>query len=293
MLTKFKEHAAVLFDMLKDSADYIYLLQGGKRVKERDLIRKQMKEVPENKTIILVAIGQYIGEGFNYPRLDTMMLTTPIAWEGNVEQYAGRLHRDFEGKQEVIIYDYVDSNIRVLDKMYHKRLRAYKKIGYEICMALIDKKQSANAIYDKKSYQEVYIKDLAEANKNVVISSPGINEKKVKQLIVLMQKKQEDGISVMVLTLSPESYPEKRVEKTRELIEQIVGVGIKVIERQVMHEHYAVIDEEIVWYGSMNLLSGEKEDDNLMRVLSKDIAQELMEISFQKEENNCVTNEGI
>lgn len=60
-----------------------------------------------------------------------------------------------------------------------------------------------------------------------------------------------------------------------------------------MHEHYAVIDEEIVWYGSMNLLSGEKEDDNLMRVLSKDIAQELMEISFQKEESNCVTNEGI
>lgn len=288
VLTKFKEHAAVLFDMLKDSADHIYLLQGGKRAKERDLIRKQMKEVPENETIILVAIGQYIGEGFNYPRLDTMMLTTPIAWEGNVEQYAGRLHRDFEGKQEVIIYDYVDSHIRVLEKMYHKRLRAYKKIGYEICMALIDKKQSANAIYDKKSYQEVYLKDLTESSKNVVISSPGINEKKVKQLIVLMQKKQEDGISVMVLTLSPESYPEKRVEKTRELIGYLVGVGIKVIERPVMHEHYAVIDEEIVWYGSMNLLSGEKEDDNLMRVLSKDIVQELMEISFQKEEGEIL-----
>jgi superfamily II DNA or RNA helicase len=288
VLTKFKKHAVVLFDMLKDSADHIYLLQGGKRAKERDLTRKQMKEVPENETIILVAIGQYIGEGFNYPRLDTMMLTTPIAWEGNVEQYAGRLHRDFEGKQEVIIYDYVDSHIRVLEKMYHKRLRAYKKIGYEICKALIDKKQSANAIYDKKSYQEVYIKDLTESNKNVVISSPGINEKKVKQLIVLMQKKQEDGISVMVLTLSPESYPEKRVEKTRELIGYLVGVGIKVIERSVMHEHYAVIDEEIVWYGSMNLLSGEKEDDNLMRVLSKDIAQELLEISFQKEKGEIL-----
>ncbi len=293
VLTKFKEHAAVLFDMLKDSADHIYLLQGGKRAKERDLIRQQMKEVPEDETIILVAIGQYIGEGFNYPRLDTMMLTTPIAWEGNVEQYAGRLHRDFEGKQEVIIYDYVDSHIRVLEKMYHKRLRAYKKIGYEICMALIDKKQSANAIYDKKSYQEVYLKDLIESNKNVIISSPGINERKVRKLITVMQQRQETGITVMVLTLSPESYPEKIVEKTRELIEYLVGAGIKVIERPVMHEHYAVIDEEIVWYGSMNLLSGEKEDDNLMRVLSKDIAQELMEISFQKEESNCVTNEDI
>ena len=49
-----------------------------------------------------------------------------------------------------------------------------------------------------------------------------------------------------------------------------------------MHEHYAIIDEEIVWYGSMNLLSGEKEDDNLMRVVSKEIAQEIMEITFGK-----------
>lgn len=283
VLTKFKDHAAVLFELLKYSADHIFLLQGGKRAKERDSIRQQMKEVPENETIILVAIGQYIGEGFNYPRLDTMMLTTPIAWEGNVEQYAGRLHRDFEGKQDVIIYDYVDSHIRVLEKMYHKRLRAYKKIGYEICMALIDKKQSANAIYDNKSYQDVYSKDLLEANKNVIISSPGINERKVKQLITLMQKKQESGISIMVLTLSPESYPEKRIEKTRELINQLVECGIKIMERAIMHEHYAIIDEDVVWYGSMNLLSGEKEDDNLMRVVSKEIALELMEISFQKE----------
>lgn len=89
---------------------------------------------------------------------------------------------------------------------------------------------------------------------------------------------------ILVLTLSPESYPEKRIEKTRDLINQLVGCGIKVIERTIMHEHYAIIDEDIVWYGSMNLLTGEKEDDNLMRVVSKEIALELMEISFQKEE---------
>ena len=60
-----------------------------------------MKNVPVDESMVLVAIGQYIGEGFNYPRLDTMMLATPIAWQGNVEQYSGRLHRDYEGKQDV------------------------------------------------------------------------------------------------------------------------------------------------------------------------------------------------
>lgn len=113
------------------------MLQRGRSSKERDSIREKIKAVPENETIILVAIGQYIGEGFNYPRFDTMMLTMPISWQGNVEQYSGRLHRDYESKKDVIIYDYVDSHIKVLEKMYHKRLRTYKKIGYDICMNII------------------------------------------------------------------------------------------------------------------------------------------------------------
>lgn len=280
VLTKFKEHAAYLYEELKNSADHIFLLQGGKSAKERELIRRQMKEVPENETIVLVAIGQYIGEGFNYPRLDTMMLTTPIAWQGNVEQYAGRLHRDFEGKQDVIIYDYVDSHIRVLERMYHKRLRAYKKIGYEICMTLTDKKQDANAIYDIESYGEIYERDLLEASKDIIISSPGINEKKVKRIIELIRGRQESGVKITVITLKAECYPENRMEKTRQLIKQLLEVGIKVNLVPVMHEHYAIIDSEIVWYGSMNLLSSEKDDDNLMRVVSKEIAQELMEITF-------------
>jgi superfamily II DNA or RNA helicase len=282
VLTKFKEHAAYLHEKLNSCTDHIFLLQGGRSAKERDAIRKQMKEVPENETIVLVAIGQYIGEGFNYPRLDTMMLTTPIAWHGNVEQYAGRLHRDFEGKHDVIIYDYVDSHIRVLERMYHKRLRAYKKIGYEICMTLTDKRQDVNAIYDNVSYSKIYENDLLGANKEIIISSPGINERKVKRITELLRERQEAGVSVSVTTLKAESYPENRIEKTRQWINQLIAVGIKVNQMSIMHEHYAIIDHEIVWYGSMNLLSGEKEDDNLMRVVSSEIAQELIEITFGK-----------
>lgn len=185
VLTKFKDHAAYLYDKLSGKADHIFLLQGGKSAKERDLIRKQMKEVPKMKQLYSWQKGHYIGEGFKYPRLDIMMLTTPIAWQGNIEQYTGRLHRDFEWKQDVIIYDYVDSHIRVLERMYHKRLRTYKKIGYEICLALTVKKRIANAIYDNESYSAIYETDLIEANSNIIIS-PGINEEKVKSIISLI-----------------------------------------------------------------------------------------------------------
>lgn len=290
VLTRFKEHAAILYEQLKTKSNHIFLLQGGRSSKEKDLIREKMKEVPFSETIILVAIGQYIGEGFNYPRLDTMILATPIAWQGNVEQYAGRLHRDYEGKQDVVIYDYVDTHIRVLEKMYHKRLRAYKKIGYELCMNLVEKKQKANAIFDLTSYGDVYKKDLSEANQEIVISSPGINQTKVKGIIKQLKERQEAGVKINVITLQPESYPESRIEKTRHLVDELIAVGMKVKLMPRMHEHYAIIDGEIVWYGSMNLLSSEKEEDNLMRVVSKEVALELLEITLKTktEENNMV-----
>ena len=78
------------------------------------------------------------------------------------------------------------------------------------------------------------------------------------------------------------NYPKNMIDKTKSLIEQLIDAGTNVQLMETMHEHFAIIDNEIVWYGSMNLLSGEKEEDNLMRVESKEIAQELMEMIFIK-----------
>lgn len=70
--------------------------------------------------MVLIATAQYVGEGFNFPRLDTLFLTVPVSVESCVEQYSGRLHRYFEGEKDVMIYDYIDSHIFQLEKMYHK-----------------------------------------------------------------------------------------------------------------------------------------------------------------------------
>ena len=280
VLTKYKEHAEILYQRLQGKADHIYLLQGGGSRKAKDEMRLQMRAVPDAESIVLVAIDKYIGEGFNFPRLDTMMLTMPAASEGNIEQFAGRLHRDYDTKTEVIIYDYVDSHIRVLEKMYHKRLRIYKKIGYEICNNVIIEKQIANTIFDIDSYEKVYAKDLLEANKEIIISSPGLNRSKVDAFVKLIKHRQEDGVKLTVITLNPEGYPEEKIKDTKRLVEILKNCGIRIKLQEHMHEHFAIIDDEIVWYGSMNLLSRAKVDDNLMRVKSKTVAQELLEISF-------------
>lgn len=277
VLTKEKEHAAFLYERLKTKTDHIFLLQGGSSTKQKEELRTQMRAVPPAESVVLVAIGQYIGEGFNFPRLDTMMLAMPISWQGNVEQYAGRLHRDYEGKQDVIIYDYVDAHIRVLESMYYKRLRTYKRIGYEIITAPNQEKQTANAIFDSESYLPVYEKDLQQANKSIYIASPGLNKSKARRLIALVEQQQTAGVSVTVITLPADSYPQARVEPTKALQTMLQSAGIYLVLQPDLHTHFAVIDQEIVWYGSTNLLSRDKEDDGLMRICSWDVALELLE----------------
>ena len=277
VLTKEKEHAAFLYAQLKPKADHTFLLQGGSSARQKEDLRAEMRAVPPNESVVLVAIGQYIGEGFNFPRLDTMMLTMPISWQGNVEQYAGRLHRDYEGKRDVIIYDYVDAHIRVLESMYYKRLRTYKRIGYEILTTPNEEKQTINAIFDSESYLPVYEKDLMQARKSIYIASPGLNKNKVRRLIALVEEQQTAGVIVTVITQPAESYPQTRVEPTKALQTALTAAGIYVVPQPDLHTHFAVIDQEIVWYGSTNLLSRDKEDDGLMRIGSRDVALELLE----------------
>jgi len=81
---------------------------------------------------LILATGRYIGEGFDDPRLDTLFLVMPVSWRGTLAQYVGRLHREHDGKSDVIVYDYVDVEVSVLAKMATKRQAGYRGLGYDI-----------------------------------------------------------------------------------------------------------------------------------------------------------------
>lgn len=278
VMTKYREHAQRLYQALLGAADHVFLLQGGNSLKARAELREKMQAVRRDETMIVVAIGQYIGEGFNYPRLDTLLLAMPISFEGNVEQYAGRLNRDYDGKKDVIIFDYIDQHIPKLERMYHKRLRTYKKIGFEVCSEVADNQVVTNSIFDSENYLEVFEKDLKAASSSIVISSPSLSGRKITRFLTLTQDR---GVSVVVFSCDPEGYPEDGREHHRELLQRLQASGVRVVLQQHCYERYAVIDNSLVWYGSMTLLSNEKEDDNLMRLVSPAIAEELLERSTQ------------
>jgi superfamily II DNA or RNA helicase len=132
LLTERREHLEYFANMLTGKIKNIIVLSGGMGRKQRASLMDQLKNIPQDEERLIIATGRYLGEGFDDARLDTLFLASPIAWRGTVSQYAGRLHRNYEGKNEVIIYDYVDDQVPVLAGMFMKRRKGYKAIGYDV-----------------------------------------------------------------------------------------------------------------------------------------------------------------
>lgn len=132
VLTERKDHLDKLKALLADNVSNIIVFKGGMGKRQKMAAMDKLESVTENDSNLILATGRYLGEGFDEARLDTLFLTLPVSWKGTVAQYAGRLHRNHYLKKEVIIYDYVDFNEAMLARMYERRVKSYKSIGYEV-----------------------------------------------------------------------------------------------------------------------------------------------------------------
>lgn len=132
VLTERKEHLEYLEHRLKGFAKNVIVLQGGMGKKQRDGAASKIAVLPDSEERVILATGRYIGEGFDDSRLDTLFLVIPISWKGTLQQYVGRLHRSHDGKNLIQVYDYVDDQVPMLRKMFERRLRGYKAIGYSL-----------------------------------------------------------------------------------------------------------------------------------------------------------------
>jgi len=135
LLTARTEHLKYFEAALAGKVENVFVLKGGMGKKQRRSIADAIAAVPEDAPRVILATGSYIGEGFDDARLDTLFLAMPISWKGTLQQYVGRLHRLYDAKRVVRVYDYVDANVLMLSRMYARRLKGYGAIGYRICNA--------------------------------------------------------------------------------------------------------------------------------------------------------------
>ena len=210
----------------------IITLFGATSQNERRETLQRLESIPSDESLLIIATGKYVGEGFDYPRLDTLFLALPIAWKGKVAQYAGRLHRNYPGKAEVQIYDYVDIHIPVLEKMYQKRVRGYAAIGYKIKIDSAPQTEP-DLIYDGKSFYGPYCQDIRTASREILIVSPFMRKGRITQLMRNLTEAILNGVSVTIVTRPPDDFKETDRENVAKNISTLQDYGIKVITKTV------------------------------------------------------------
>ena len=277
ILTNRTSHVQILAKKLSLIVKNVVVLTGTGTTKEKREELQRLQVIPAGEQLVIVATGKYVGEGFDYPRLDTLFLALPISWKGLVAQYAGRLHRENEGKKDVRIYDYIDIHEPICDSMYRRRLKGYASIGYRIINKetttlfgdFIDVVPSMkeSRIFNGKTFITYYSSDLANSKCTILISSPKLYKVErnviVNQLCELLCR----GFEVLILT-----------SQSNEQTEYLLSRGLPVKIKYDLSICTTIIDKSIVWYGAINTLGFMSEEDNIIKVTDNNLANDLIEV---------------
>jgi hypothetical protein len=132
VLTERTEHLDAIHRALDGKVPPPFVLHGRMAKKQRALLIAELEALPPDAPRIVLATGKLVGEGFDHPPLDTLVLAMPVSWKGTLQQYAGRLHREHAAKTDVRIIDLVDTGHPALLRMWDKRQRGYRAMGYRV-----------------------------------------------------------------------------------------------------------------------------------------------------------------
>lgn len=279
ILTGRTSHVKLLSEMLKPHISHVIQLTGEGTAKSKREILQGLHDIPQNSPLVIVATGKYVGEGFDYPRLDTLFLALPISWKGLVAQYAGRLHRENEGKADVRIYDYIDIHEPVCESMYRKRLKGYSVIGYRVlskdCQTLFDATEGLQSspheeqIFNGITFCHPFIKELKASRQSIVISSPKLYHMERNKFVNILKELQRDGIEVAILTLTENGQSDYLRRQ---------GLFVKIVPELSLCS--CVMDKSSVWYGSINILGYPTEEDNIIRIKDIRLAEEFLDVIY-------------
>lgn len=275
VLTKRREHAALLAKALDDGTCPVVLLTGSGTNKEKRERLEALEHIPDGKRFIVVATGSYVGEGFDEPRLDALFVAAPISCETVVTQYSGRLHREHAGKSDVVVYDYIDATVPMLDRMYQRRLKTYAKLGYTVEENGDGSPQDdASRLLDAHTYAAAFAADLAQASTCVDLAAPYTTAKRISFVAPLLKEMVERGVPVQVTLYAASSDVQQQHAARAAKLLRDAGCTVTIGSRRP--PALAVFDKRIVWYGSLPLLAFPKAEDCSLRLVDTELAAELL-----------------
>lgn len=246
ILTERNEHIELLYQLLKKRGINAFKINGTSKSKDKKIFSEKIKEAENG--FIIISTGKYLGEGFDLPSLDTLFLTMPFKWKGLLSQYVGRIQREFEGKNKVIVYDYVDIKCRKFANQFQHRLKEYKKEEF-----LIEQNaEKVDFIFTYNNYRKQLESDIKNANE-VTFMFNYFNKNVLERLIELNK-------NIKIVTDC----------------ELEVNENVTKIHTQL---NAVIIDKRIIWYGGINPFAYAPKDGTILRIDDNEYANDILNLA--------------
>lgn len=262
ILTDRKEHIQILYNKLKYYEYEIYCISGDISIKKRNQIKEKLKN---SHNYLIIATSQLLSEAFDLPSLNTMFITMPMKFKGRVSQSVGRLHREYDEKKYIYVYDYVDTYVKQLDNMFKSRLKTYKDEGYE-CVEQKQIVEFNQVIFDKSNYEYFLHSSMSCANKNVVIFTSEIKLNRIQKLYSFFISLLAKGIKVYICI--HKDYDETIYHYLKGICTKIIHIDNAI--------NAIMIDEKEIWNGSSCYLGIQNRDLYYVKTKDEYIIEELV-----------------
>ncbi len=134
----------------------------------------------------------------------------------------------------------------------------------------------SSELFDEKDFYQSFVSDLLKTREEVIIESPFITTRRVGILLPIFQKLLQKGIKIHIVTRKPEQHDEfLRVQAEIE-INNLENMGIDIIFYDGYHHRkIAIIDRDVLWEGSLNILSYSYSGEVMRRIQSEQESQRM------------------
>lgn len=261
------EHLNAL-QSLFDKEFSCFVLSGHQTKKKNKQIISELRK--ETQPFILLSTSKLVGEGFDLPQLDTLFLTLPFKARGSHKQYLGRLQRNLINKDELRVYDYVDISSGMFANMYHKRLKVYREMEYEVAEDEATRKYQSR-LFSDYNYKKQFIDDLKLVKSKVILYVSILSKDLSDELENLALR----GIEIQVYTQNYDLLQEHIKNHQEQQILRLKREGIQIKLEDNISQSISIFDNYKCWYGNINFLSKSSKKGSAVKFESEKIANEL------------------
>lgn len=135
---------------------------------------------------------------------------------------------------------------------------------------------ATSQLFDNTTFYNGFLRDLSRCKKEVIIESPFLTTRRVSMILPALVKLKRHGVNIIINTRDPLEQEGRMQQEAKLSIDLLQGANISILFTGGHHRKLAIIDRELLWEGSLNILSQNDSCEVMRRIESKQLVMQMI-----------------